>query len=179
MIKRFYIAVGFILLAALFYNLKLTQTSEVSLYVGSNKCKMCHTTAKQGEQFRIWADSKHALAYKNLASETGKQKAKKLAVNDPQKSEKCLICHTTAYGKEKLWDKSYSIEEGVGCEACHGPGSIYKKISIMKNRELALKNGMILGNKNSCLTCHRKDNPEHNPVFNYEKSWEQIKHPIP
>jgi hypothetical protein len=183
MTKKFHVFIGLVTAGILFYNFMGNMASQKSgkefLYIGSKKCSMCHKTAKQGEQYKIWSESKHASAYSNLASEAGKQKAKKLGVPDPQKSEKCLSCHTTAPGNKDLWDKGSITYEGVGCETCHGPGSVYKKISIMKNRELALKSGMILGDKNTCLSCHKKDNPEHSGVFNYEEAWESIKHPIP
>ena len=52
-------------------------------------------------------------------------------------------------------------------------------MSIMKDRENALKSGMILGDKNTCLSCHKKDNPEHSGVFNYQEAWKQIAHPVP
>lgn len=35
--------------------------------------------------------------------------------------DKCISCHTTGYNSEtKTW-----VEGGIGCESCHGPGSIH------------------------------------------------------
>ena len=77
------------------------------------------------------------------------------------------------------------IKEGVGCEACHGPGSVYYIASNhvdYSSREngyrRGIKNGMypILGigslktRERLCLSCHKKERPcyPENPVNNYE-----------
>jgi hypothetical protein len=70
------------------------------------------------------------------------------------------------------------IAQGVTCEICHGPGSDYKKMSIMKNRENAVQNGLIVyashdAIKEKCVTCHTDEH------FNFNAAWEKIKHPKP
>jgi hypothetical protein len=97
-------------------------------------------------------------------------------VENPTESPDCLKCHAP------LFEKSPEIkEEGVTCEVCHGPGSAYKKLSVMKSREESAKNGLILYGsldaiKKQCLTCH---DMAHEKPFDFEASWKKIKHPIP
>ena len=147
-------------------------------YIGSKKCKTCHNSTKAGKQYKIWAESAHAKAYESLKSDKAMEIAKTQGVEDPLKSEKCLTCHTTAYGKEKLWSKSYKIEEGVGCESCHGAGSDYKSMKVMKSKEASMASGMLDPDEKSCLTCHTDDNPGHKGGFDYKTNWAKIAHPI-
>lgn len=68
------------------------------------------------------------------------------------------------------------------CEVCHGPGSAYRKLSIMQDRAKAAKNGLVLYNADAgaiqahCLKCHQ--NPHGNP-FDFRAAWDKIKHPVP
>ncbi len=148
-------------------------------YVGADKCKMCHKTAKQGNQFGIWQASAHAKAYATLAGDTAKAVAAKMEITDPQKSDKCLVCHVTAFGvADSLKDSTLTMAEGISCEACHGPGSDYKKISIMKDRAKAIEAGLIIPDEKTCVKCHNETSPTFKP-FVYKERLAQIAHPIP
>ena len=70
------------------------------------------------------------------------------------------------------------MDEGVSCESCHGPGSMYKGASVMKNREMAMKKGLILPTEEVCKTCHNEESPTYKP-FNYEEKAAMIAHPDP
>jgi hypothetical protein len=141
-------------------------------YVGAVSCaRICHKTARQGEQLSIWQASAHATAYESLASEKGKAYAKAAKVDDPQKSDTCLKCHTTGGGTP--------VEEGVGCEACHGPGSLYKKRSVMKDREAAIKVGLIIPGEKECAACHNADGPHEQAAFNFDERVKKIAHAKP
>jgi len=167
-----------LLIIFIFSILSFAQTKE-SKYVGAVKCKTCHNTAKNGEQFKIWQNSNHAKAYESLKSDEAKKKAAALGVKDPLTSDKCLACHSTAAGKKNL-DAGFAAAEGVTCEACHGPGSEYKQMSTMKDRKLAVAAGMLLPDEKTCQTCHKKDNPGHaNKFTTYDKEYAKIKHPVP
>ncbi|UCC41786.1 MAG: cytochrome C554 [Candidatus Aminicenantes bacterium] len=140
-------------------------------YVGADKCKICHKTEKQGKQFPIWDGSKHSQAFKPLTSEEVKAENP-----DAPENPACLKCHAP------LFEKAPELkEEGITCELCHGPGSAYKKLSVMKSRETSVKNGLIVYEsteaiKKQCLTCHEN---AHEKPFDFEVSWEKIKHPVP
>jgi len=144
-----------------------SQTLNKFTYTGSSACGECHSEEAIGNQFKIWRSSPHARAYRILKDEKALKIAAENNIKDPSSDSKCLRCHATGGGKtEEL------REEGVGCEGCHGPGSVYSQMSIhvnFTNRESAytkaVKNGMypILGIKNLkkreklCLHCHTSE----------------------
>lgn len=104
-------------------------------YVGVAKCKICHPF-----QYNSWLQTKHVKAFDNLPA---------ASQNDP----KCLKCHTTGNAANR----------GVQCEACHGAGSDYMKMSTMKNRDEARKAGLNFPPSEAiCRGCH---NPEAGAQF--------------
>ncbi len=134
------------LMLALIVVMSMTVYAGDAKYVGAAKCKTCHNADKNGAQFKKWSNEAHSKAYEVLKSESAAKKAKAAGIEDPLKSDNCLACHTTAHGKKNV-DKSYKIEEGVGCESCHGPGSEYKKMSTMKEKDKAIAAGMIVADE--------------------------------
>lgn len=158
------------------------QTTESLKYVGVQKCGMCHKKAKDGEQLKIWENSKHAQAYHVLTTARADSIAtakgfKTKAVETPD----CLKCHVTAYNVDaSLLEKKYSKEDGVGCESCHGPGENYAKNKIMKDQKLSIENGLLLykDKKELCSKCHNPDSPTF-VSRDIDKMWEEIKHNIP
>jgi hypothetical protein len=145
-------------------------------YVGAAKCKMCHRTEKQGQQFPLWEARKHSKSFQALTTDKAKEIAQGAGIDNPAESPQCFKCHAP------LAEKAPELkEEGVGCEACHGPGSAYKKLSIMKDHAEAVKNGMKeYGSaddiKTQCLKCHEN---AHGKSFDFASAWEKVKHPIP
>jgi hypothetical protein len=140
-------------------------------YVGSEKCRICHKTERQGQQYPLWQQSKHSQSFPALST----PQAQKLTADAASHAE-CLGCHSP------LADKAPDLKaEGVTCEACHGPGSEYKKLSLMKNKDEAVKNGLLLyataeAIKTLCLKCHQD---AHKKPFDFDAAWEKIKHDIP
>ena len=150
-------------------------------YIGVEKCaKLCHKSEKKGAQYSKWQESKHAKAFVSLASPVAEKILKEAGgEGKPQESEKCLPCHSTGHGKDAAdFAKTFKVEEGVTCEGCHGPGSVYKSISIMKDREKYLANGGIVPNKETCLKCHENE-VHHVRQFRFEEWYEVIAHEIP
>lgn len=148
-------------------------------FIGAQKCSLCHKKPEQGEQYRIWQESKHAKAFETLGTPEAKVAAEKLGISDPQTSGKCLKCHSTAYwfSESKVSD-AIAVEEGVSCESCHGPGKDYFKKSIMEDKNAAIENGLIIPNEATCVKCHNPESPSYKS-FNFKERWEQIKHLIP
>lgn len=148
--------------------------------IGTGKCKVCHKQDKRGNQFAVWEESAHAKAYATLATDEAKAVAKELGIEDPQQADACLVCHVTAsfLGKEVVAMDSYSPDEGVGCEACHGPGSEYKSMKIMKDSAMAKAAGLEMHESDHCLQCHNEKSPTYKE-FVFEKRWAEIAHPIP
>jgi hypothetical protein len=147
-------------------------------YIGAAKCKMCHNSEKAGFQYKIWSESLHAKALVSLGNEKSLEYAKKNGITDPTKEAKCLKCHSTYHSVDKNSIETMLPTEGVSCESCHGPGSAYKTNTIMKSREMSMKNGLILPTKEVCEKCHNKDNPFYKP-FNYDEAVKKIAHPTP
>jgi len=157
----------------------LAGATEPFKYIGSDKCKMCHRTPKQGEQYKIWKNGPHAKAYETLANEESVKIAKKMEIDDPQKSDQCLVCHVTAFGvADSLKMETMTLEEGISCEACHGPGSDYKKMSIMKDHEKAVAAGLQVIDEETCTKCHNEKSPTYKK-FKFEEAVKVIAHPIP
>ncbi|MFN7181294.1 MAG: cytochrome c family protein [Planctomycetota bacterium] len=146
-------------------------------YVGVKKCKICHRMKKlAGEEFQIWEQSKHAKAYETLGTDEAKKIAKEKGIENPQEDGKCLKCHIIAYGVDEKWrGDEVTKEEGVSCEACHGPGGDYKDKETMKNREKAIEKGLVIPNEKTCLACHNSESPSYKE-FKYEEFREKIKH---
>ena len=72
---------------------------------------MCHKT-----EHKSWLETKHAKAYETLKPED-------------RKKDSCIVCHITGFGVAD------TVFEGVQCEACHGPGSLYKSMKIMNKKK--------------------------------------------
>ena len=87
-------------------------------FVGADKCKMCHKV-----QYASWEATTHAKSTEQAKGAT-----------DLEYTPDCLKCHATNASEEL---------PGVQCEACHGAGGDYKKMSIMKDRDAAIANGLI------------------------------------
>jgi len=153
--------------------------------IGVKKCKMCHSKAKTGAQYKVWASSAHAKAYETLATPKAAEFAKARGIEgSPQKSDKCLKCHITAFGMtEKEMSKSkITLEEGVSCESCHGGGSLYYKKKTMsglyKGTIKPEDVGLVMPNKDLCVTCHNEESPSYKE-FDFDTFFAKIAHPIP
>jgi len=147
-------------------------------YIGAEKCKMCHNKTDKGEQYKKWTEESHSKAMLSLSNAKSMEYAKKNNIADPAKEAKCLKCHSTAGAVDKKLHSGITIEGGVSCESCHGPGSAYKAPSIMKNKAQALENGLIEPNQKTCEKCHNKENPFFKP-FDYASAVKKIAHPNP
>ena len=171
----------FFVLAA--YLVLPTSTSQAQPYgyEGAQVCGMCHKTEKQGQQLKIWSGSKHAQAYKALqsdkANEIAMKKFNKKAVDAPE----CLKCHVSGYNVDKaLVGAKFKMEDGVQCETCHGPGSAYKSMAVMKNKAESIKKGLVEHKDVAkfCVTCHNSESPTFKG-FKYDEMWKKIAHSVP
>lgn len=148
-------------------------------FVGAAKCKLCHQKPEQGEQYKIWQESKHAKAFETLKTPEAKEQGAKLGVDDPSTSGKCLKCHSTAYNfTEEKVTEVIDVEEGISCESCHGAGKDYMKKSVMEDEAEAVAQGLIIPDENTCKKCHNPEAPTFKS-FDFKERYEQIKHPVP
>jgi nitrate/TMAO reductase-like tetraheme cytochrome c subunit len=117
-------------------------------YIGAAKCKMCHKV-----QYESWSGMAHAKATDRLK-------------DDEKSKAECLECHATGGTAEMA---------GVQCEACHGPGSTYKSMKVMKDREAAVASGLVIPDASTCKGCH-EGAPHDQPAFDYEAAKEKGVH---
>lgn len=165
-------------------------------YVGAQTCKNCHSAKVAGEQFKKWSEWQMSKTYETLATDKAKEMAKKQGIDDPQKSEKCLKCHVTAFGvDEKQFDKKFDAKMGIQCEACHGPAEKHVKNRLAAAGEeddatqhTKAQKEMPLPTKEVCVKCHNEESPaaDESPFwdkekkeFLFEKAWKSIKHHNP
>jgi len=155
------------------------------IYIGSQACGHCHDGPQMGHQFSKWRLSAHAKAYAALSLPEAKEITRLSGITEePHKAKMCLGCHATA-SEEEDWERgeAFHLEDGLQCEACHGPGSEYAVKDIMKNKARAMANGLRIYTKEDCMTCHRAKG-SHEAVlkkkpFNLDQALLTIAHPIP
>ena len=105
-------------------------TTKKAGYVGSARCRSCHVG-----QHQAWSETPHSRALAKLASADSAAiagMAAKLKVkleHPPVQTEACVVCHVTGFklaggypGADSAATASLSA---VGCESCHGPGSVH------------------------------------------------------
>lgn len=130
-----FIAVGLAAIATFFVANGLAE--EENRYVGSKKCKMCHT-----KEYKSWEKTKHGAAFDSLSDAEKK---------DPE----VLKERTTGYGKPGGFK---SVEEtpelaNVGCEMCHGPGGKHVDVPL-SDKEAKKASAQTPAGKNVCIGCH-------------------------
>ena len=115
--------------------------AEAPVYMGAKFCRTCHSSA-DNDRYHNWLESGHAKAFDVLS---GAERT----------DSRCLACHTTGHD-QAISDKSIRKDlRGVQCEACHGPGSEYKPMNVMKDPKLARANGLWDVSREICLRCHK------------------------
>lgn len=171
-------------------------------YIGTNKCKACHSSKKKGAQYKAWKETKHAKVFDLLLTDEAKQIAKAKGLkNTPDEAPECLECHTVGYGaggyevkEAEFWSPAEDDRAGkkaakrmenlknVGCEICHGPGSMYKKKKTMEAIFTGEVKGVDFGlldvTEETCLRCHNERSPSFKP-FDYATRIKKIAHPYP
>ena len=159
------------------------QDKAANKYVGVKTCSPCHKADKTGNQFGVWTKSKHSEAFKVLTTDQAAAVAKKKGLTKPaSESPECLTCHTPVTDASVM-EKTYDTKDGVQCEVCHGAGSGYKTMSIMKDKPKAIAAGLAEFKDDAaieakCKTCHNEKSPTYKP-FNFKEMWPKIKHAVP
>ncbi len=83
-------------------------------------------------------------------------------------ADKCKLCHKVEFAS---WQKTKHAAAKVECEDCHGPGSNYKTMAIMKDKAKAQAAGLILPTEKDCKTCHAQKNVK---VENYADAMKKV-----
>ncbi|RMF63789.1 MAG: hypothetical protein D6743_10235, partial [Calditrichaeota bacterium] len=84
--------------------------------------------------------------------------------------------------ESNLKSPKLTLEEGVSCEACHGPGSRYRGRKVMREiasgKLVGAELGLVPQNEKVCVRCHNKESPTFKG-FNYREMVAKILHPTP
>ena len=154
-------------------------------YIGSMKCKICHKKESDGAQYTKWQSTGHAHAYETLGTPEAAEIAKARGISgSPQEAPECMKCHSTAWGMsaEALAASKITLEEGVSCESCHGPGSGYYKKKTMEKITAGTIDGTTLGltmpTEAVCVACHNDESPGFKG-FDFKEFFPKIAHPKP
>jgi len=152
---------------------------DVAKYVGPVSCKLCHNNPAKGEQYNKWQATAHSTAFATLSGAKAMEYGKNNGIADPSKEAKCLKCHSTAANVDKNIVGGLKNEDGVSCESCHGPGSLYKAMNIMKDTAVAKTKGLLVPTEKTCLQCHiQEGNPFYKP-FDFATFDAKIAHKYP
>ncbi len=121
-----------------------------AVYVGTQACVECHE-----EAYDFWKTTKHAKAWKTLEDD------------NKHFDLTCIGCHTVGYQEPGGFCRLVDVGnlKDVGCEMCHGPGSVHKDDEDPDSIILA-------SSRSTCADyCHV---PEHSDQFEYTKYLEEI-----
>ena len=134
-------------------------------YIGAGGCTSsnCHggTSIANEKDSRIWGNEyaiwqltdKHSKASKVLTDPRSKRMAEILKIGNPQTDAKCTSCHASG-SPEK------AANDGVACEACHGPAEKWLGTHTQANSHAASVASGMIDTKNlhlraaNCMECH-------------------------
>lgn len=120
-----------------------------------------HASSVKQNEFIIWnRKDKHAKAYTVLFNDASKRIAKNLGLASAHTEEICLDCHADNVPAAAR-GKRFQLDDGIGCEACHGGGERYLGPHVSGNNKH--KDNVSLGlfptenpeaRAKLCLSCH-------------------------
>lgn len=158
-------------------------------FVGATKCGECHTKAME-----VWERTPHAHALESLDPANKREGHERLHGIVRKFDPECLACHVTGWDPKEYTrfrsgflnaeyaenDDDRKLEAMLGgnqCENCHGPGSRHIELIDAGQTEAAAKEVRVTleqAKDVTCVKCHDVDN---SPDYNFEKYWEEVKHP--
>jgi hypothetical protein len=154
---------------------KVVDTSAGNTFVGSELCFSCHASGPANGPAGHWIASRHSRAFHTLTTDQARALAASREdykdITDPSTEQRCRMCHlTAAQNPDAVFAADYEPRQGVGCEACHGPGSTYIDREIMQDRATFLASGGRIPDELTCRTCHRDE------AFDFMTRLERIRH---
>jgi hypothetical protein len=99
--------------------------------VASCAAMACHhgngPAGSKGSEYTTWVtNDRHARAYAALFDDRAQRIARNLGIKRPAEDKLCLHCHVCPNVGDLRRADHFSLEDGVGCEACHGPAEKWK-----------------------------------------------------
>ena len=145
-------------------------TIDDNIHFGAASCAggACHGRSSRQDnrtvwlnEHRIWrAQDYHSRAYKTLLAPESKLMAQKLGIGSAHTADICLDCHADNVPKDKRGPE-FSLNDGVGCEACHGGSENWIKTHDDPGNTHAdnIANGLYPSEQPDaraqlCLSCH-------------------------
>lgn len=143
-------------------------SDEAHLGVASCASGVCHgsvnprsSTSVLQNEYVIWSRlDRHKNAYNTLLSAQSKKIALNLGLKNAYEADICLDCHADNVAVAKRGPK-FQIEDGVGCEACHGGAEKYVSSHTDEavSRDQNLKKGLYATDQlpqraTLCFSCH-------------------------
>lgn len=115
-------------------------------FVGSETCRTCHLPA-----YELWTRTRHASAYSSLEKK------------EKQYHVECVGCHVTGYRKPGGVCRIDEVKNraSVGCESCHGPGSLHVESPLSDNTIDPAPSATV------CESCHNQENSPHFEASKY------------
>jgi len=169
-------------IAAFSYVYYVGRNERSALFVGAERCGVCHQPSYFGNQYSIWKNGPHGNAYVILEADS----IKTYLSSHHDSIASCLPCHSTLGRAALNATEARLNREGVGCERCHGPGSKYSYFNVMTDRTLFTENAGVTGSLADCGQCHAASlakSTRHCPFqfkdFNPDSAWPAIRHDIP
>jgi hypothetical protein len=105
----------------------------------------------------------HAKAYAKLLTDEGQAISAKLGWGPAEEAKECLQCHSD-YVPQDQRGEEFQLDDGIGCEACHGGAEHYMETHTDQQRSQASKSEDGLfptwqtqSRAKLCLSCHLGD----------------------
>lgn len=140
--------------------------------VGSCSSSNCHGSVSprnssnvlQNEYVTWQKNDRHAVAFAVLQGAQGQRIGHNLGMAHPESEPVCLKCHATYVPNPAQRGNKYRVEDGVGCESCHGPSSewLASHAETGATHENNLRRGLralVSGTERTelCSSCHFGD----------------------
>jgi hypothetical protein len=144
------------------------KSTEKSVGVVNCANSLCHGSVQPFKDSNIlqteyvtWSRvDKHARAFKVLSNEQSQRIARNLGIGDPTQAKVCLDCHAHNI-PATLRGERFRPDDGVSCEACHGPAGKWLAAHVEDGATHAknVEAGMYdladpVARAKVCLSCH-------------------------
>lgn len=160
-----------IFLLLFFPSILFSQDTGHSKFMGVGSCSSsnCHgstaprnsTNVLQNEFVTFYKNDKHSKAWLVLTNSDSKKIATNLGLASPEKEPLCLECHSTFVPEGQKTGERFKLEDGVGCEGCHGAAGAWLQSHTSnhgdhkKNIEMGMSNIVDPEDRSKlCMSCH-------------------------
>ena len=110
-------------------------------------------------EHEAWTGMSHSKAFLSLSPE-------QRAGGKDEKGRACVRCHVTGYGEKGGFVSEEKTPKlvNVGCESCHGPGSLHFQLMFANLGEDTMPEDKKIRKSVTCTGCH-------NPHMSFKKKY--------